>query len=183
MSDVGLKEHFIRLWESNPMRKPMIAKVTANIGVGEGGEKLQRAARILEMLTGQKPSFRKAKKTIKEFGIRKGEPIAVAVTLRREKAMKFLNSVLEAVGRRVKGSSFDDFGNVSIGIKEHIMLPGVKYDPELGIFGMDVAITLERPGYRVMRRRRKRSEVPRRHRISKEEAQAFLEYALNVKVV
>lgn len=183
MSVSGLKERYVKLWEENPMYRPRIAKVTVNIGVGEGGERLQRAARVLEMLTGQKPSFKNAKKTIKEFGIRKGEPIATAVTLRGEKAMKFLNLVLEAVGWRVKRSSFDDLGNVSIGIKEHIMLPGVKYDPELGIFGMDVAITLERPGYRVMRRRRGRSRVPKRHRVSKEEAQTFFEEVLKVKVV
>jgi len=176
-------EYFIKRWEENPMFKPLIAKVTVNIGVGESGERLQKAARVLEMLTGQKPSFRRAKRTIKEFGVRRGEPIAVVVTLRRARAMNFLKMVFESLGWRVKRSSFDDYGNVSIGIKEHIALPGVKYDPELGIFGMDVAITLERPGFRVMRRRCKRSTVPRRHRISKEEAIAFFEHVLGVKVI
>lgn len=170
-------------WESNPMRKPRLAKVTVNIGVGESGERLRKAAKILEMLTGQKPSERRAKKTIKEFNVRKGEPIAVAVTLRGEKAVSFLNKVLDAVGRRVKASSFDDYGNVSIGIKEHIMLPGVKYDPELGIFGMDVCVTLERPGLRIMRRRVKKSRVPYRQRVSREEAIVFFIRELNTKVV
>lgn len=170
-------------WESNPMRKPRLAKVTVNIGVGESGERLKKAARVLEMLTGQKPSERKAKKTIKEFNVRKGEPIAVAVTLRGEKALNFLNKVLDAIGRRVKASSFDDYGNISIGIKEHIMLSGVKYDPELGIFGMDVCITLEKPGLRVMRRRVKRSRVPYRQRVSREEAITFFIKELNTRVV
>ena len=176
-------EQLISKWNENPMYMPRIAKVTVNIGVGEGGERLQKAAKVLEMLTGQKPSFRRARRTIREFGVRKGEPIAVVVTLRREKALKFLNMVFEALGWRIKSSSFDDFGNVSVGVKEHIMLPGVKYDPELGIFGMDIAITLERPGFRVMRRRRKKSSIPRRHRVSKVEAQIFFEKVLNVKVV
>jgi len=176
-------EHFVMKWEENPMFKPVIAKVTVNIGVGESGERLQKAAKVLEMLTGQKPSFRRARRTIKEFGIRKGEPIAVVVTLRRERAMNFLKMFFEALGWRIKRSSFDDYGNVSVGIKEHIAFPGVKYDPDLGIFGMDVAITLERPGFRVMRRKRKRSTIPRRHRISKEEAIAFFEKVLGVKVV
>ncbi|MEM1664884.1 MAG: 50S ribosomal protein L5 [Zestosphaera sp.] len=170
-------------WESNPMRKPRLAKVTVNIGVGESGERLKKAAKILEMLTGQRPSERRAKKTIKEFNVRKGEPIAVAVTLRGERAVSFLNKVLDAVGRRVKSSSFDDYGNVSIGIKEHIMLPGVKYDPELGIFGMDVCITLERPGLRVMRRRVKKSRVPYRQRVSRDEAIVFFIKELNTKVM
>lgn len=173
----------LEVWESNPMRKPRLAKVTVNIGVGESGERLRKAAKILEMLTGQEPSERRAKRTIKEFNVRKGEPIAAAVTLRGEKALSFLNKVLDAVGRRVKSSSFDDYGNVSIGIREHIMLPGVKYDPELGIFGMDVCVTLEKPGLRVMRRRVKRSRVPYRQRVSRVEAIVFFIKELNTKVV
>jgi len=173
----------LQRWESNPMLKPRLAKVTVNIGVGTSGERLQKAAKVLRELTGQEPSFRRAKRTIKEFGIRKGEPIAVVVTLHRERAFSFLDKALEAVGRRVKASSFDDYGNVSFGITEHIMIPGVKYDPEIGIFGMDVAVSLERPGFRVMRRRIKRSTIPRRHRVSKIEAIVYFIKELNVKVI
>lgn len=173
----------LQRWKSNPMLKPRLAKVTVNIGVGTSGERLQKAAKVLRELTGQEPSFRRAKRTIKEFGIRKGEPIAVVVTLHRERAFSFLDKALEAVGRRVKASSFDDYGNVSFGITEHIMIPGVKYDPEVGIFGMDVAVSLERPGFRVMRRRIKRSTIPRRHRVSKIEAIVYFIKELNVKVI
>ncbi len=173
----------LKKWESNPMLKPRLAKVTINIGVGSSGERLQKAIKVLRELTGQEPSIRKAKKTIKEFGIRKGEPIAAVVTLRGKKALEFLNKALEAIGRRIKASSFDEFGNVSFGITEHIMIPGVKYDPEIGIFGMDVAVTLERPGYRVMRRRVKRSRIPRRHRVTKKEAIVYFIKELNVKVI
>jgi large subunit ribosomal protein L5 len=169
-------------WESNPMLRPRIAKVTVNIGVGESGERLQKAAKVLEMLTGQKPSVRRAKKTIRDFGIRKGEPIAVMVTLRGEKAVEFLKRVLHAVGYRLRASQFDEFGNVSFGIKEHILIPGVKYDPEIGIFGMDVAITVERPGFRVMRRRRARRPIPRIHRVTKEEAMLLLHELLGVTI-
>ncbi|RLG85187.1 MAG: 50S ribosomal protein L5 [Thermoprotei archaeon] len=177
-------QEILKKWEEHPMTKPKIAKVTVNIGVGESGERLEKAARVLEMLTGQKPSFRKARRTIKEFGIRKGENIAVVVTLRGKKALDFLNKIFEAVDWRVKESSFDEYGNISIGIKEHIMLPGVKYDPELGIFGMDVAITLERPGFRVLRRRRcRKRSIPKRHRVNKKEAIVFFEKILGVKVV
>ncbi|HDD26892.1 MAG TPA: 50S ribosomal protein L5 [Acidilobales archaeon] len=177
-------QEILKKWEEHPMTKPKIAKVTVNIGVGESGERLEKAARVLEMLTGQKPSFRRARRTIKEFGIRKGENIAVVVTLRGKKALDFLNKIFEAVDWRVKESSFDEYGNISIGIKEHIMLPGVKYDPELGIFGMDVAITLERPGFRVLRRRRcRKRSIPKRHRVNKKEAIVFFEKILGVKVV
>ena len=170
-------------WESNPMLRPRIAKVTVNIGVGESGERLEKAARVLEQLTGQKPSYRKARKTIRDFGIRKGEPIAVMVTLRREKAVEFLKKAFEAIGWRLKASQFDEFGNVSFGIKEHITIPGVRYDPEIGVFGMDIAITIERPGYRILRRRRARKKhIPRRHRVTKEEAMVLLHDLFGVTI-
>ena len=170
-------------WMKNPMLKPRIAKVTVNIGVGGSGDRLQKAAKVLEMLTGQKPVPRKARRTIKEFGIHRGENIAVMVTLRGKRAIEFLNKAFDAVGRRIKASSFDKFGNFSFGIKEHISIPGVKYDPEIGIFGMDVCVTIERPGFRVMRRRRARSRVPLRHRVSKEEAIEFISKEFGVTII
>ena len=154
-----------------------------NIGVGESGERVQRAYQLLQELTGVKPVYTRARKTIREFGVRKGTNIGVKVTLRRGKALEFLRRALEAVGYRLKASSFDDYGNVSFGIAEHVSVPGTRYDPEVGIFGMDICITLERPGYRVMRRRVKRVGVPRRHRVKREEAIEFLKRELGVTVV
>ncbi|RLF23659.1 MAG: 50S ribosomal protein L5 [Thermoprotei archaeon] len=169
--------------KDNPMRKIVIGKVVLNICVGSSIERLEKAAKVLEMLTGQKPCFRKAKRTIKEFGIRKGESIACIVTLRGKKAYEFLDRAFEAVGRTLKATSIDRFGNFSFGIKEHIQIPGVKYDPKIGIFGMDVCVSLERPGFRVMRRRRRRAGVGKNHRVTREEAIKFLEEVFNVKVV
>jgi len=171
------------LIEDHPMRAVKIGKVVVNMAVGESGERLQKAAIILEQLTGQKPSFRRAKKTIKEFGIKKGEPIAVIVTLRGERAIEFLKRALTTVNYTLKKSSFDDYGNVSFGVREHIHLPGVKYDPKLGIYGFDVIIAFERPGYRVVRRRRKRSKVGKNHRVTREEAMEFMTKILGVKIV
>ncbi len=179
-----LVEEIRKRWEKNPMLKPRIAKVTVNIGVGEAGERLQKAAKVVEQLTGQKPVFTKAKKTIKDFGVRKGESIGVKVTLRKEKAIEFLKKVLHAVDYKLKASQFDAHGNVSIGIKEHIHLPGVKYDPEIGVFGMDVAVTIERPGYRIVRRRRcRKKHIPRRHRVKPEESMVLLHDLFGVTIV
>ena len=168
--------------KQNPMLQPRIGKVVVNICVGTSGEPLERAMKVLEELTGQKPCVRRAKKTIKPFGIRKGEPIACVVTLRGERAVEFLDKALEAVGRRLKASSFDEYGNFSFGIREHTDIPGTKYDPKVGIFGMDVCVSVERPGYRIMRRKRCRAKVPRKHRVSREEAIRFIEERFNVKV-
>jgi len=170
-------------WEKNPMLKPRIAKVTVNICVGAATERLAGAIKVLEQLTGQKPVPRRAKRTIKDFGIRKGENIAAIVTLRKDKAIEFLKKVFDAIGYRVKASSFDEYGNLGIGIKEHILLPGVKYDPEIGIYGMDVVVTLERPGYRVLRRKRcRKKRIPRRHRVTREEAIVFFQKEFGVEV-
>jgi len=170
-------------WEKNPMLRPRIAKINVNVSLGQGGERLMKVASVLKDITGQEPKLRKAKRTIRDFGIRKGENIAAAVTLRGEKAIEFLKRALEAVGNKIKYSSFDDYGNVSFGITEHINIPGVKYDPEVGIFGMDVNITIERPGYRVMRRRLKKARrIPRRHRVSRNEAVALMVEEFGVKI-
>jgi large subunit ribosomal protein L5 len=170
-------------WRSNPLRIPYIAKVTVNIGVGESGEKLQKAMILLERLTGRKPVPRAARRTIREFGVRRGENIAAIVTLRKRDAEEFLKRVLEGIGWRIRASSFDEYGNFSIGIKEYLVLPGTKYDAEIGIFGMDVSATLERKGYRVIRRRRARSTIPRRHRVSREEAMLLLALKYNVNII
>jgi len=169
--------------QENPMRRIKVGKVVVNMAVGASGERLMKAAQVLEKLTGQRPSFRKAKKTIKDFGIRKGENIACMVTLRGEKALDFLKRALAAVDFKLKRSSFDPFGNFAFGVREHISLPGVKYDPMLGIFGFDVCVSLERPGYRVERRRRRRSKVGKEHRVTREEAWEFVERELGVTLI
>ncbi|MFP3345845.1 MAG: 50S ribosomal protein L5 [Sulfolobaceae archaeon] len=169
--------------QKNFMRRNILDKVTVNIGLGESGERLQKAYQLLQDLTGAKPVYTKARKSIREFGVRKGAPIGVKVTLRGEKAVEFLKKALAAVNYRIKASSFDDYGNVSFGITEHVLIPGTRYDPEVGIFGMDVVLTLIRPGYRVMRRRRKYTRIPKRHRVTKEEAMEFLKQNFNVTII
>jgi large subunit ribosomal protein L5 len=172
-----------KLKQENIMKNIRIGKVVINIGVGKSGEPIERAKKAIEEIAGQKPSERNAKDTIRDFGIHKGEPIGVMVTLRKEKAMEILKKLLAAKNNQVKGSSFDNFGNISFGIREHIDIPGVKYKPEIGIVGMDVAIALERPGYRVSRRSRIPAKIGKEHRISKDDAIAFFKEKLSVEVV
>ncbi|MBP6932768.1 MAG: 50S ribosomal protein L5 [Candidatus Methanofastidiosum sp.] len=175
-------EEIQKKWE-NPMRKPYLSKVTVNIGVGESGEKLEKARALLEFLTGQAPIKNNARQTNKDFAIRKSEPIAVSVTLRREKAIKFLMRTLEAVEFNIKERSFDTQGNFSFGIKEHIDLPDVQYDPDVGIFGMDVCVNLQKRGYRVKERRIKKSHIPRRHQLTKEEGIIFAKQEFGVNII
>jgi len=169
-------------WQKNPMLKPKIEKVTVNMSVGKSGEPLEKAAKVLEELTQQRPCKRKAKQTIRDFGIRKGESIACLVTLRGEKARAFLKKAFQAVDNKLSKGCFDRLGNFSFGIKEHIEIPGTKYVPELGILGMDVSVTLGRPGYRVKRRHRARSKIGLSHLLTRDEATLLIKEEFGVEI-
>ena len=167
--------------KSSIMKRITVGKVVVNIGVGKSGEILEKAKSALEEITGQQPSVRGAKNSVRDFGIHKGEPIATMVTLRRNSAIDFLKRSIEAKGNILKSSSFDDFGNISLGIHEHIDIPGTKYNPELGIFGMDVSVALTRPGYRIAKKREHKS-VGQKHRITKEEAIDFFKQSFGARI-
>ena len=176
------EEEIRNKWNENPMLKPRIEKVTVNISVGKSGEPLEKAATVLKQLTDQQPCKRKAKKTIRDFGIRKGEPIACLATLSGKKAREFLKKTFRAVDNKLSKDSFDRYGNFSFGIKEHIEIPGTKYVPELGIWGMDVSASLGRLGYRVKRRRRAKSKIGPSHLLTAEEAMLFIKDEFEVEI-
>src|SRR6266516_4035615 len=160
---------------SNPLRVVRIEKVTLNIATGKSGEPLEKAKKVLNQLTARTPATKKAKKAIKDFGVRKGEPIAAVVTLRGKDAGEFLRRALDAVSNRVKESSFDSYGNFSFGIKEHIEIPGTRYIPELGIFGATIHVTMGRPGYRIRSRGIRPARIGHRHYVSREDAVRFMQ--------
>ena len=164
----------------NPMNEVQIEKVTINIGVGEAGEKLSRAINLLEEMFDQTAVKTFSKVTNPEFGIRKRQPIACKVTLRGEKADKAIDMVLEGINRNIRPTQFDAQGNLSFGIREHIDIPGMKYNPDIGIFGMNLSVTFEKPGYRIAKRKIQQKKVPAKHRISKEETMKFMEENFNV---
>ena len=166
----------------NQMEGVKIAKATVNIGVGESGERLARAEQLLVNITDQKPVRTISKVTNPEFGIRKGQPIACKVTLRNERADKAVKMVLDGIGNRLKASQFDKQGNVSFGIEEHIDIPGMRYDPDIGIFGMNVAVTFEKPGYRIKRRKIQHKRIPNKHQVTKEETMEFMKQEFHVNI-
>lgn len=160
---------------TNPLRVVRIDKITVNIATGKSGEPLEKAKKVLNQLTLKTPTTKKAKKAIKDFGVRKGEPIAAVVTLRGKDAGEFLRRALDAVSNKVNGTSFDDYGNFSFGIKEHIEIPGTRYVPELGIFGATIHVTLGRPGYRIRSRRIRPAKIGHHHYVSHEDAVKFMQ--------
>ncbi len=167
----------------NPMRRIEVDKVVINMGVGESGEKLAKAEKLLAepAIAGQKPIKIAAKRTIQPFGIKRGEAIACKVTLRGARAHDFLTRVFK-IQNKLYMSQFDTSGNFSFGIAEHTDF-GIRYDPNVGIFGMDVSVSLKRPGYRIKERRIQRKKVPARHRLTRDECIAFLEKEYGVEVV
>ncbi|MBS1263138.1 MAG: 50S ribosomal protein L5 [Methanonatronarchaeales archaeon] len=164
------------------MLKPRIGKVVVNVSVGEGGEELRAAEMVVEELTGRTPVRTRAKKSIRPFNIKKGEPIGCMVTLRGEEATSFLESALKAAEKNIELRSIDREGNFSLGVKEHTNFEGVEYDPEIGIHGLDVSVQMERPGYRVKRRRIRPSKVGSHHRLTPDDTAKFLDDEFGVEV-
>ncbi len=159
-----------------------LGKVTVNIGVGTAGEPLEKAEKLLEKLCEQKPIRTTSRKRIPGWGIRKKQSIGVKVTLRGKKAKEFVDKVVEAKERNLKPSQFDENGNFAFGIGEYIDVPGFKYDPEIGIYGFDVCISLEKTGYRINKRKRQKHKVPRKHKLTKDEAIEWVQKNLDIQV-
>ena len=166
----------------SPMRKISLEKVVLNMGIGKSGDIIDVAKRALEQISGKKPSTRNAKETRRDWGVRKGEPIGVAVTVRGEDAKVLLKRLLEAKGNTVNGKSFDNFGNFSFGINEHIDIPDVKYEPSIGILGLGISIALTRPGYGIRKRSKHKASVGKSHVISNQEAKDYLVKEFGVTV-
>jgi large subunit ribosomal protein L5 len=168
---------------SNPMREPRIEKIVVNIGVGEAGDKLAKAEKVLQMVTKQKPVRTISKTTNKDLGIRWGMPIGVKVTIRKKAAAEFLKTALWVKENRMTAYSFDPEGNFSFGISDYTDFPGQKYNPEIGIFGMDVSVVVTRPGHRVSKRARAARRIPHHHRLTRDEVLAYLKQKYGVEVV
>jgi large subunit ribosomal protein L11e len=116
---------------ANSMKDLHVEKLVLNCCVGESGDRLTRAAKVLEQLTGQTPVFSKARYTLRSFGIRRNEKIAVHVTVRGEKALEILERGLKVKEYELQRGNFSATGNFGFGINEHIDL-GIKYDPSTG---------------------------------------------------
>merc|ERR1719152_1055690 len=156
----------------NSMREIKIEKMILNLCTGESGDKLTKAAKVLEDLTQQKPVESKARYTIRTFSIKRNEKIAVHVTVRGKQAEQLLQTALKVKEHELKADNFSDEGNFGFGIEEHIDL-GIKYYTSTGIFGMDFYIILGRAGKRVSKRKHARGRIGKFQKVTKEEAKQW----------
>ncbi len=166
----------------NPMREPRLIKCVVNIGVGQGGEKLRKAFDVLEMLTNQEPVETLAKTTNAEFGIREGQPIGCKVTLRKDKAYDFLEKAFWVKEHSLPKKCFDHVGNFNFGIDDYTDFEEATYDPEIGVFGMDVSVEIGRNGQRIKNRRKQPKSIPDEHKMNKEESIEFVEEEFDLEV-
>jgi large subunit ribosomal protein L5 len=165
------------------MRIISIQKAVINIGVGEAGEKLIKAEKVLNMLTKRKPVRTISTTTNRDLGIRKGMPIGCKVTLRGKEAEDFIKRAFWVKENRIADYSFDPEGNFSLGISDYTDFEGMKYDPEIGILGLDLCVTLTRPGRRIALRKIGKRKIPHVQRITKEEGMEFMKNKFKVEVV
>ena len=164
------------------MRTIKIEKVTLNIGAGKNIELLKKGLRLLQKITEVKPVQTFTQKRIPTWGLRPGLPIGCKVTLRNGNVKDMIMRLLDAKANILEETNFDDNGSISFGIPEYIDIKDVKYDPEIGIIGLQVCITLQRPGFRIKRRKMYQKRVPKKHRINRQESIAFMQKEFKVEI-
>lgn len=164
------------------MQQPRIEKITLNIGAGKDQTKLEKGMVVLKSITGIDPLKTVTQKRIPSWGLRPGLPIGCKITLRKQEAIDVLKRLLEAKENTLKSGNFDRLGNISFGIAEHIDIPGITYDPKIGVLGLQVCVTLEKPGYRIKKRKLKPKTIPARHCVNKDEAIKFMQEQFNIKI-
>ena len=167
--------------QSNVMRNIQIEKLTLNIGAGKNEDMLKKGIVLLKKLSPLEPVKTTAKKRIPGWRLRPGLAIACKVTIRKD-ANKLLKRLLVAKENKLSPQNFDKQGNFSFGIPEYIDIEGLEYDPDLKILGLEAAVTLERPGFRIKKRKISNKAVGKDHLITKEEAIEFVKSKLGVEV-
>ncbi len=164
------------------MRDIRIDKVVLNIGIGSNEDMAQNAKMLLEKLTGSKPVSTVSKKREPELKLRRGQVIGAMVTLRNKAATDMLKRALEANDNLLKRSSIAN-SSLSFGVREYIYFSGVKYDPKIGMLGLNVNASFSRRGRRIELRKRKRSSEGAHHKaITREEIAEYLEKNMGAKV-
>lgn len=163
----------------NKMREIKIEKVTLN--VGGTADNLDKGVKLLERITEKKAVKAISRKRIPTLGVRPGLAVGGMVTLRGQKAIEILRKLLAAEDNKIKRRQISE-NSFSFGIKEYIEIPGMQYQRDIGLRGLECSVSFVRAGKRVIRRKIKRGKLPRRQSISKEEISEYLENKFGVNL-
>ncbi len=154
----------------NKMREVKIEKVV--LSIGGTAEQLEKGVKLLKLITGRTPAKMKSNKRIPTFGVRPNLEVGTVVTIRKE-TMDTLKRMLTAIENRLRTKQIST-NNFSFGIKEYIEIPGMDYQREIGVMGLDVTVVFKRAGRRVKLKKMKKGKVPSRQMISREEIIKFM---------
>ncbi|MBU2612731.1 MAG: 50S ribosomal protein L5 [Nanoarchaeota archaeon] len=154
----------------NKMREIKIEKVV--LSIGGTGDYLAKGHKLLEILTGKKPSKTTSRKRIPSLGVRPGLETGSVVTIRKNPE-ETLKKMLIAIENVLKKKQISE-NNFSFGIPEYIEIPGTQYVREIGIMGLDVTVVFKRAGRRVRLKKAKSAKIPKRQVITREEIIKFM---------
>lgn len=166
----------------NKMKEIKIEKVTLNMGTNGDPERMKKAVALLGKISEMKVVETKAKKRLAAWKLRPGLPIGAKVTIRKKRAKEILKDLLVAVDNKVSKKSFNP-GGFSFGVSEYIDIPNIKYDPKIGIIGLEASVTLERAGFRIKKRRLCSRKIHKKHAITKDDAIQFAQNKLGVELI
>ncbi|MFP4111636.1 MAG: 50S ribosomal protein L5 [Candidatus Woesearchaeota archaeon] len=167
--------------KDNIMRKIKIAKATLNVGAGKDQNVLNKGMMLIKHITGLDAVKTKTYKRLQAWGLRPGLPVGCKLTIRDPEMIRDLvERFLDAKNNELSLKQFDENGNVAFGIPEYIDIKGVKYNPDIGMMGLQICLTLERPGYRIKKRRIENRKVSHKHSVSKDDAIKFMKDNYNI---
>lgn len=167
---------------ANVMQDIYLEKVVINIGIGSNENAIEGAKSLIKKLTNHDASSTTAKKRSPEFKIRKGQLIGAVATLRKKEAYDILKRALDANNNQITENAIAN-NSLNFGVKEYIYFTGVKYDPKIGILGLNVNASFARKGLRVKRRKRRSGNVSRKHNsVSREAIIAYIEKHFGAKL-
>ncbi len=166
----------------NKMKEIIIEKVTLHVGAGKDQKVLEKGIKLLKNITGITPVKTITNKRLQAWGLRPGLPVGCKLTLRGEEAEKLIPRLLYAKDNILSEESFDDHGNISFGLPEYMDIKDAKYDPDIGMMGLQASITLTRAGFRIKNRKIRPTKVSSKHQIKQEEAMNFMKERYSLKI-
>lgn len=160
------------LQKENPMREIKIGKVV--LSAGAIGDDLVKAKKLLDLLSKRNSQIIASNKRIPDFKVNPGLEVGTRVTLRRNRAVEILKQLLGAIDNKIKAKQISE-NHFSFGLKEYIEIPGMEYQRDIGIRGLNVTVVFSRRGLRVKLKKIKSGKIPKKQNISKEEIIKFME--------